>query len=50
MMLAGVAGMEDNLAAVSLNKTPILIVGNAAKIEDLNGKGSASHAWAQTES
>jgi NitT/TauT family transport system substrate-binding protein len=38
MLAAGVAGMDVTFVAVALNTTPIVIMGNVAKIEDLRGK------------
>jgi NitT/TauT family transport system substrate-binding protein len=38
MLAAGVAGMDVTFVAVALNTTPIVIMGNVAKIEDLKGK------------
>src|SRR4029453_4657000 len=38
MLAAGVAGMDRTFVAVALNTTPIVIMGNVAKIEDLKGK------------
>jgi NitT/TauT family transport system substrate-binding protein len=38
MLSAGVAGMDVTFVAVALNTTPIVIMGNVAKMEDLKGK------------
>jgi NitT/TauT family transport system substrate-binding protein len=38
MLAAGAAGMDVTFVAVALNTTPIVIMGNVAKIEDLKGK------------
>jgi len=38
MLPAGVAGMDVAFAAVALNTTPIVIMGNVSKIEELKGK------------
>ncbi len=38
MLAAGVAGMDVTFVAVALNTTPIVIMGNAGKIEELKGK------------
>jgi NitT/TauT family transport system substrate-binding protein len=38
MLAAGVAGMDVTFVAVALNTTPIVIMGNVAKLEDLKGK------------
>src|ERR1043165_4525727 len=38
MLSAGVAGMDVTFVAVALNTTPIVIMGNVAKIEELKGK------------
>ena len=38
MLAAGVAGMDVTFVAVALNTTPIVIMGNVARIEDLKGK------------
>jgi NitT/TauT family transport system substrate-binding protein len=38
MLAAGVAGMDVTFAAVALNTTPIVIMGNVSKIEELKGK------------
>jgi len=38
MLAAGVAGMDVTFVAVALNTTPIVIMGNVAKMEELKGK------------
>jgi NitT/TauT family transport system substrate-binding protein len=38
MLAAGVAGMDVTFVAVALNTTPIVIMGNVSKMEDLKGK------------
>jgi ABC-type nitrate/sulfonate/bicarbonate transport system substrate-binding protein len=38
MLAAGAAGMDVTLVAVALNTTPIVIMGNVSRIEDLKGK------------
>jgi len=38
MLAAGVAGMDVTFVAVALNTTPIVIMGNVAKMEELRGK------------
>lgn len=38
MLAAGVAGMDVTFVAVALNTTPIVIMGNVSKIEELKGK------------
>ena len=38
MVAAGVAGMDVTFIAVALNTTPIVIMGNVAKMEELKGK------------
>lgn len=38
MLAAGAAGMDVTFVAVALNTTPIVIMGNVAKIEELKGK------------
>ena len=38
MLAAGVAGMDVAFLAVALNTTPIVIMGNVSKIEELRGK------------
>lgn len=38
MLAAGVAGMDLAFVAVALNTTPIVLMGNVSKIEDLKGK------------
>jgi NitT/TauT family transport system substrate-binding protein len=38
MLAAGVAGIDVTFVAVALNTTPIVIMGNVAKMEELRGK------------
>ena len=38
MLAAGVAGMDVTFVAVALNTTPIVIMGNVSKMEELKGK------------
>jgi NitT/TauT family transport system substrate-binding protein len=38
MLAAGVAGIDVTFVAVALNTTPIVIMGNVAKMEELKGK------------
>ena len=38
-LAAGVAGFDVTLIAVALNTTPIVIMGNVSKMEELKGKG-----------
>ncbi len=38
MLSAGVAGMDVTFVAVALNTTPIVIMGNVSKMEELKGK------------
>src|SRR6187401_1600257 len=38
MVAAGVAGMDVTYVAVALNTTPIVIMGNVSKMEELKGK------------
>jgi len=38
MLAAGVAGMDLAFVAVALNTTPIVLMGNVSRIEDLKGK------------
>jgi NitT/TauT family transport system substrate-binding protein len=38
MMAAGVAGMDVTFVAVALNTTPIVIMGNVSRMEELKGK------------
>src|SRR3982751_6490995 len=38
MLAAGVAGMDVTYVAVALNTTPIVIMGNVSKMEELKGK------------
>jgi NitT/TauT family transport system substrate-binding protein len=38
MLAAGAAGMDVTFVAVALNTTPIVIMGNVSKIEELKGK------------
>jgi ABC-type nitrate/sulfonate/bicarbonate transport system substrate-binding protein len=39
MLAAGVAGMDVTFVAVALNTTPIVIMGNVSRMEELKGKG-----------
>src|ERR1043165_4544299 len=38
MLAAGIAGMDVTFVAVALNTTPIVIMGNVSKMEELKGK------------